>query len=541
MAAFAELLNPVHSPEKKKVLEAIATRGPRIVPVDIAADTGMALPMVVSELNNIASETNAHLEVTESGNIAYKFAGNLQQAYAANASREVMRSIFRVIANASIVAARAFIALMFFIVRISFGIALVLGVVLVVVLVVVVIIAGLKALTGGDSDSGGGDFNFDFGNIFDFGYNSGYSSKPFYIYWMFDWFWDWIFFWRYVTPMPGGYGPSNLPYDAQADYRNRGNKEAKPNFLFNVFSYLFGDGNPNQNFDEIKWQAIAQILETNQGVVTAEQVAPLTGLDPKNEDWMITVMQRFNGSPEVTETGHIIYVFPAFQNAAQGRPDGYLGAAGSSSGAPFGSSSGSASRSSSGAGSGAGSGSNSGTQDFAPDNLSQLFNQHIGRQKAIKTGPSRGLTQEGFLPEKEWQFMSVEGASLWGIMGFGLFVLLGSIFLIFNMALVPALYMLQPLLFVLFGYGLLFFLIPALRFPIFRMINDGIIERNDKKMAYAVALRNPTPELNNKLLEARKVRYEGLAKGPDNTVYTTEKDALDQPDDLDEKFKELEG
>ena len=78
------------------------------MPVDIAADTGMALPIVVSELNNIASETHAHLEVTESGNIAYKFAGNLQQAYAANASREVLRSMFRVAANVSLIVMRAF-------------------------------------------------------------------------------------------------------------------------------------------------------------------------------------------------------------------------------------------------------------------------------------------------------------------------------------------------------------------------------------------------------------------------------------------------
>ncbi|MBA4075502.1 MAG: hypothetical protein C0508_10705 [Cyanobacteria bacterium PR.023] len=510
MATFAELLNPVHSPEKKKVLEAIATRGPRIVPVDIAADTGMALPLVVSELNNIASETNAHLEVTESGNIAYKFAGNLQQAYAANASREVLRSIFRVIANVSLIVMRAFVALMFFIVRISFGLALVLGALLVVVLVVVVIIAGLKALTGGDSDSGGGDFNFDFGNIFDFGYNSGYSYRPAYLYWMFDWFWDWIFFWRYVTPMPVGYGSSNLPYDAQGDYRNQRNADkATPNFLFSVFSYLFGDGSPNKNFEESKWQTIAQVLEANQGVVTAEQIAPFTGLDPKNEDWMIGVMQRFNGSPEVTEAGHIIYVFPAFQSLSQQQPNTALGSAKQ--------------------------------EDFAPDNLSQLFNQHIGRQKAIKTSQSRGLALEGFLPEKEWQFMSVEGGQLFGIIAFGLVVLLGSIFLIFNMSLVPVLYTLQPLLYILFGYGLLFFLIPALRFPIFRLINDGIIERNDKKMAFAVALKNPTPELNDKLLEARKVRFSGLPKGPDNTIYTTEKDALDQPDDLDDKFKKLEG
>ena len=108
------------------------------------------------------------------------------------------------------------------------------------------------------------------------------------------------------------------------------------------------------------------------------------------------------------------------------------------------------------------------------------------------------------------------------------------------MSWLPLLHKLQPLLYILFGYGLMFFLIPALRFPIFRMINDGIIERNDAKMAYAAQLRNPTPALSDKLHEARNVRINGLPKGEDKTVYTTEKDALDQPDDLDKKFEQFE-
>jgi len=271
MSSFSELLNPVHSPEKTRVLEAIAVRGPRIVPVEIAADTGLALPAVVSELNNIASETNAHLEVTESGNIAYKFSNNLQQQYVANASRQMFRSAFRVVSNVSLIVMRAFVAAMFFLVRISFGLALVLGAVLVVVLVVLVVIVGIKALLG-DGDSGGGDgggFDFDFGNIFDFGYSGGYSSRPLYLYWMFDWLWDWFFFWRYIFPPYGGYHAAYdgaLPYDAQNDYLNKDKGDKKPNFLFNVFSYLFGDGNPNPNFEERKWHHIrGRILKMKTG------------------------------------------------------------------------------------------------------------------------------------------------------------------------------------------------------------------------------------------------------------------------------------
>jgi hypothetical protein len=516
MAAFQELLNPVHSPEKKKVLEAIAGRGPRIIPVEIASATGMSLPLVVTELNNIASETNAHLEVTESGNIAYKFPSNLDQAYTANASRQMWRSAMRVVANVSMIVMRAFIAAMFFIVRISFGLALILGAILIVVLIVAVVIAGLKSISGDSDSGGGGDFNFDFGSIFDFGFNNGYSYRPSYLYWMFDWFWDWIFYWRYVIPTPGY--DSNAPYDPQGDYRNKDKKE-KSNFLFNVFSYLFGDGDPNVGFEERKWQTIAQVIAMNQGVVTAEQIAPYTGLDPKNEDWMISVMQRFTGSPEVTEAGSIIYVFPSFQSAKaqafQGQGQNQSGYSPATNAV-------------------------ANENDFAPDNLSQLFNQHIGRQQAIRTGQHRALSREGFLAEKEWPFMTVKGGGLWSIIAFGLFVLFGSIFLVFSIPYVALLQALQPLVYMLFGYGLLFFLIPALRFPVYRMINDGIIERNERKMAYAASLAKPEASLATKLADARTIRINGLPRSVDKTVYTTEKDALDQSDELSEQFENME-
>ena len=197
MAAFAELLNPVHSPEKTKILEAIATQGPRIVPVDVAAQTGMALPAVMAELNTIASETNAHLEVTDKGNIAYLFQPNLGAAYTANAGRQIFRSTGRVLANVGIIVLRAFCAVMFFLVRISFGVALIVGFVFVIVLVIAVVIALLKGL-GGDNDSGGGGGggpfdNFDFGSLFDFGWGGGYSTRPFYMYWIFDWIWGLVF------------------------------------------------------------------------------------------------------------------------------------------------------------------------------------------------------------------------------------------------------------------------------------------------------------------------------------------------------------
>jgi hypothetical protein len=508
---FAELLNPVHSPEKVKILEAIATQGPRIVPADVAATTGMALPAVMTELNTIASETNAHLEVTEAGNIAYQFQPNLSQAYTANAGRQIWLSTKRVVANVSIILLRAFCALMFFLVRISFGIALIVCFAFIVILVVVGIIALLKGL-GGDSDSGGGGggggFDFDFGSLFDFGWGGGYYSRPFYMYWIWDWIWDWFFFWRYVTPGDTYYSQPVGTYDAGYGAVG-GKKEEKRNFLMNVFSYLFGDGNPNPNFEELEWQAIAQVIEANQGVVTAEMLAPYSGEDPKDEDWMVHVLQRFNGVPEVSESGGIIYTFPAFQtNSAVDftpPPDniaGYIG----------------------------------GSTDQSGADLNNLYRNHLRNQNANQKAESKKLHLDRALTEKSWPFMTVDGGSIALIVCFGGFILLGSIFLLAHTPAVIAGFV--PMIWACLTYGLLFFVIPGARYLAYGIINGQIDERNNARLEYAARLANPTSELGKKLDEARAIRIGGMPKGPDKTIYSTDKDIIDQGDfDSDDDYR----
>lgn len=505
MSGVQELLNPVHSPEKKKILEAIATKGPRLVPVDVATDTGLALPLVISELNNIASETQAHLEVTESGNIAYTFQGNLQQAYIANASRQLFLNIWRVFANVSMIVLRAFCALMFFLVRISFGIALIVAFVAVIALVVVAVIAMIRGGLGGDdNDNGGGGFNLDLSGIFDWGYHGGYYHRPFYLYWLFDWLWDWFFFWRYVIPDP--YSASRYPSQSQSGQQEQAGK--KTNFLNNVFLYLFGDGNPNIGFEELKWQTIARLLELNSGVVTAEQLAPYLGQDPKDEDWMIPVLQRFNGTPEVSESGNIIYLFPAFQSnaGAESIPMISLGDAK--------------------------------TQTRPVDELADLVQRNVKRQSTSNKNKSQLRTIDRYLAEREWPFLNINEGSLVTIILFAIVVAGGGIGLLANMSSIPVLAYFAPLIYLLTGYGALFFIIPGIRYLIYEYINGSIEKRNTAKQNYAAILNNPSPELAKKLSEAQVVRLSGMPKKPDRTIYTTDKDVLDQ--DVDELGKRID-
>ena len=104
-------------------------------------------------------------------------------------------------------------------------------------------------------------------------------------------------------------------------------RESDLNFLEAVFSFLFGDGDPNADLEDRRWQSIATVIRANHGVVTAEQIAPFLGdlgqgWSNELEDYMIPVLSRFNGVPEVSPEGGIVYQFPELQVMAEARQSG---------------------------------------------------------------------------------------------------------------------------------------------------------------------------------------------------------------------------
>jgi hypothetical protein len=97
----------------------------------------------------------------------------------------------------------------------------------------------------------------------------------------------------------------------------------KMKFLEAIFSFLFGDGNPNFNLEKKRWQAIGTVIQNNNGAVIAQQLAPyldnLTSIDEESEDYVLPVLSRFNGYPKVSDRGDIIYYFPDLQVSAKQR------------------------------------------------------------------------------------------------------------------------------------------------------------------------------------------------------------------------------
>ncbi|GFH13134.1 uncharacterized protein HaLaN_08958, partial [Haematococcus lacustris] len=121
---------------------------------------------------------------------------------------------------------------------------------------------------------------------------------------------------------------------------------AQLTFVEAIFSFVFGDGDPNAKFDEQRWTALATLIQQRGGVVTAEEMAPFLdppAVDPQalasgsaaysDESFVLPALIRFGGEPFVDEgSGALLYRFPALQTTSVTRE--YLGSAPAASTAP---------------------------------------------------------------------------------------------------------------------------------------------------------------------------------------------------------------
>ncbi len=264
------------------IMQAVEHLGYRVTVGDVAAKAGLDVNFAERELLTLASEAGGNLQVAESGDIAYLFPNNfrdiLRNKFWRLQLQEWWQKIWRVL---------------FYLIRISFGLLLVASILLILVSITLLI----SSLSNNDNGGGGG------GGSSDGGGGGGFFFFPY--------FWNdliWIFYWNHDEPY----------------YQQRSRKTGqKPqmSFLEAVFSFIFGDGNPNQNLEDRKWSDIATAIRNNRGAVAAEQIAPYLdnlgqGYTREYEEYMLPTLARFDGRPEVSPEGQIIYHFPQLQTTA---------------------------------------------------------------------------------------------------------------------------------------------------------------------------------------------------------------------------------
>ena len=252
------------------IMQAVEQLGYRVTVGDVSTQAGLNIAEAGQGLLALASDAGGHMQVAESGDIVYLFPRNfrniLRNKYLQLRLQEWWQKIW---------------GILFYLIRISFGIFLIASIALITITIIIIITAinSDRDSDNRSSHSGGGGFFF----------------FP-------DLFW-------YLSP--------NYQTEYQERRRER-NQTSNLNFFEAVFSFLFGDGNPNTKLEERRWQEIAAVIRNHRGAVVAEQIAPyLDDIGEKYqqeyEDYMLPVLLRFNGQPQVSPEGQIVYYFPELQ------------------------------------------------------------------------------------------------------------------------------------------------------------------------------------------------------------------------------------
>ncbi|MCY7408513.1 MAG: hypothetical protein LH631_14375 [Alkalinema sp. CAN_BIN05] len=248
---------------------------------DVATQSGLNVAIAEQGVLALAAQTGAQMQVTESGDIAYTFPQNFRSTLQAKYWQLRLQAWWDGISGT-----------LFWIVRVMFGCSL--FVVLFAILAVgFVMITTMNSNDDNSSDSGGGSGGGWGGSHGGNSYNPGFGS-------WFIWSGDWLSFG----------GPK--PHDDGKQL----------SFLETIFSFVFGDGNPNRNLENRRWETIAQRISQSGGAVVAEQLTPyldvpLNKLDTDEDQYVLPVLVRFNGSPQVTDDGQLIYTFPELQKTVQ--------------------------------------------------------------------------------------------------------------------------------------------------------------------------------------------------------------------------------
>lgn len=269
----------------KAVLDVVeqSPRKDAVIASDVASAAGISLSQARKDLTTLAALARADLAVTKDGELMYAFPENLKSVLAQNSAKYQLLQYVE----------KAW-PLVFWLVRVSFGVALLAS--LVAIFSTIIFIQSSSS----NNDERRRD---DRGGMFGGGFGGYWGPSPFDVF--------------YYRPY-GYYGY----YGTGANYRN----PEDMGFLESIYSYLFGDGNPNAGLEERRLALAASVIRQSKGAVTAEQLAPFCDDAPypstvedsayADETFVLPIVSALGGEPIVTDDGNIIYVFPELQTTA---------------------------------------------------------------------------------------------------------------------------------------------------------------------------------------------------------------------------------
>ena len=476
---------------RRRAEDAIFSGDNRVTVGDVASASGLTIFEAENALKALAADSLATLAVSNKGAILYCFPSNFR----ATIRYKSLKARFEAFSAATSETSWYFI-------RAFYGIALIVSIAIIVTaFIVITIAASSSSRDDRESDrssggGGGGGLSFSSFSSFSTGRRRGGEGYLF--------FFDPYYSRRCaLAKSRGGWGT----YDT--------------NFVQAVFSFVFGDGDPNVLYEEQKWKFVGSFISSMGGVVTAEQLAPCMEVTPEqfsmkyddddddddddkkkekprdqsksvvvDESYVLPALIRFQGHPEVDTEGNIVYVFPELQTTA------------------------------------------------FKEKLATLKRWFDREKTRFDFHPTfcRGVPVE----ETPWKLTVISGRQLWSVVALGVANLLGVLWLS-NAVTIPA--NIEALKISNLGwilgampylqiYGISFFIVPGVRWLVYQGRNQAIAARNKAKKAADDLLDYPSPELLKRMEAAAEMaRLELVTK--ESAVFRSDKDAEEQPVDVE--------
>jgi len=244
---------------------------------DLARATGLPLAQINMEMPAISDEYRGRLKVSEKGDVLYSFPQGLKSRY--RGFGPTMRKLWKTVTKGAVEAGKALFKV--WILVTVFGYFF-----LFIALAILAFFASIALQRGGGSSDSSDRRGGGIGGLW-------LTTS------LFD---SMIRLWFY----------SELFKSSDARHRNAYVKPKRHPLHKAVFSHVFGEGDPNAEWDTVLKKAFVAFVQTHRGVITLPEFMAISGLKPEEaQDRITRFLVEFEGSPEVSQDGALYFFFPS--------------------------------------------------------------------------------------------------------------------------------------------------------------------------------------------------------------------------------------
>jgi hypothetical protein len=264
----------------RKLVEALKKRRQGATVADIVAATALPLPEVQELLPQAADEYSARLEVTDSGEILYLFPRNFTSRYRGFTAK--LNRFRAALAHAVGIAAVWLFKVWIMVMLVGYF-----------ALFMIIALAALVLSVAGSSSSNSNSRSRNSGGGF-------YMASGLFNLIIRIWFYS-----ELTRSLDG------RNYRSYGRMGQSGQNRPKGRPLHHaIFSFVFGEPDPNREAESAEKKALIAWLQQNSGVISLPEYMILSGKRlPEAEAGILAACSEFGGMPESTDDGTIVYRF----------------------------------------------------------------------------------------------------------------------------------------------------------------------------------------------------------------------------------------